>query len=536
MSFNQRPGHGVRPLGYESPENPGETGEEEVEETESETDSVPEVVEQVDEWLRINGTRKSSTAQAGTSGARELTGGSGVQREERDRQGGLPMVEALESAGQRSPSYTFSENARDRERRYSSSRSRSRSPLYSSESSAESREGRCHKHSHRHRRHRKRRDSNQRHRDSDRRRRDSSRRRSHRHRRERHDSASGKSNNIATLWKSWSLPELKDDLKHDELRLAWPTWRDMLMAVLDLNKPMGREWSEKEKYLTLMMYGGQHVREVASFTAPVTGEFLDAEPDKEPKFSNLVTRCNASFRARDPTMEITILRAMHQKKDESVREFLDKARKQISLCGYRTAEERDRELVLLLKQNSLDAIGISKQATGQSLEQMEALAINLEGIRQREQREKGDKAAKKEEGIFAVMDKFHAWQKTSAKTPNEQKLSFSNQQSRGGGAGSSRTQTQNSGSSGDCVGCGRVGGHDQGRKCYAADLECSSCGRKGHVWRVCKSRSQGGAGRGSAGRSGDRSRPRGRVNQVLSRERKEGGGREVNTIDDEWSS
>lgn len=282
---------------------------------------------------------------------------------------------------------------------------------------------------------------------------------------------------IATLWKSWAMPKLRDEMTHDEMRLEWPIWRDMLTSALELQSPPGRKWTEEEKYMTLMMHGGKNVRETASFTAPVSGEVPTGEDGKEPKFNNLITRCNVTYRARDPTMEITVLRNMIQRKDESVREFLEKARRQISLCGYNTGAERDRELIMLLKQNTIDAITISKHGIGQNLEQMEALAINLEAIRQREQRQAGDdgeKVGKPEIDIHAVMDKFNQWSKTN--TPGS--TSFQQNQS-----GYSKPQSRERG---DCNRCGRKGGHEEGWKCRATTMECYTCGRSGHLSAVCR--------------------------------------------------
>ena len=149
-------------------------------------------------------------------------------------------------------------------------------------------------------------------------------------------------------------------------------WRDMLMTALDLQSPPGREWTEKEMHLVLMLKGGRHVREIAAFTAPIAGEISRDEP----KFSNLVKRINAALKPSDPMMEITVLRSMCQKSDESVREFLERARRQASLCGYATTEERDRELMMMLKQNATDAIAFSQHSLlNLNLEQMEAAAI-----------------------------------------------------------------------------------------------------------------------------------------------------------------
>lgn len=323
-------------------------------------------------------------------------------------------------------------------------------------------------------------------------------------------------NTISSLWKSWAMPKLRDEITHDEMRLEWPIWRDMLVSALELQSPSDRKWSEEEMFMTLMMHGGRNIRETASFTAPVSGEVLVGEDGKEPKFSNLITRCNVTYRARDPTMEITVLRNMMQKKDESVREFLEKARRQISLCGYNTGAERDRELVMLLKQNTLDAISISKHGIGQNLEQMEALALNLEAIRQREQRQAVDseeKRMKQEIDIHAVMEKFNKW--SEANQPRTS--SYQQRQTK------SRDRS-------DCNRCGRKGGHEEGWKCRAVTMECFKCGRPGHLAAVCRQANVNVKNEpASGGKRGQREqRERDRVNQVSTR------GSQRNTKADGW--
>lgn len=275
-----------------------------------------------------------------------------------------------------------------------------------------------------------------------------------------------------------TLPEL-EDLAHEKMQLEWPMWRDMVVSALDLRNPAGRKWTESEKHLALMLKGGRHVREIAALAAPVAGEIVIDEANEEPKFSNLIKRINATFRPRDPTTEITVLRNMLQKREESVREYIDRARRQVSLCGYRTTEERDRELVMLLKQNATDAIQISQHSMGQSLEQMEALAINLEAIRMRQQRSVETRAQEPDVDVHAVMEKLGGWGQRNI------------------AANSQRVGSKPNRNVADCAFCGRRGGHEPGWKCRAQSMECFKCGRRGHTAAVCEQGS--GSGRGSRG-------------------------------------
>lgn len=317
---------------------------------------------------------------------------------------------------------------------------------------------------------------------------------------------------IAQLWKNCAMPALKDDATHDEMRLAWPTWRDMLIELLNMHRPPDRDWTEDEKFMALMMRGGRHIHEIAAFTTAVAGEVAQGENGKPPKFSNLVKRCDTTYGPKDVTMEVTILRAMHQKEDESVREFLNKARKQVTLCGYRGGEEKDRELMMLLKENTIDAREISKQAAGQSLEQMEAVAVNLEAIRAKEKREKkraDPPVAKEEVDVHAVWEKFKGWasQKQPERDPERVGQDYRSHQR-------SQQQAGQANSADKCSRCHKYGGHQRGEVCRALNMECYNCGRMGHTARACRSGAR-------AGKDERKGRPRQRVHQVGSRAREE---------------
>jgi hypothetical protein len=323
---------------------------------------------------------------------------------------------------------------------------------------------------------------------------------------------------ITSLWRNSAMPKMKEVLTHDEMRLAWPTWRDMLITILKLHKPANRDWTEEEKYLTLMMYGGSHVTDVASFTAPVEGEIPPDAHGFEHRFTNLVTRCNVTYRPRDVTAEITSLRNMIQKKTEPVREYLDRVRKQLTLCGYRTTEERDRELVMLLKINTIDAIDISKQATGKTAAQMEELALNLEAIRSRQVRSTEKVATqvtveKEEVDIHAVSSEGKNWP-GSQRFEGQNRGRENSQRRNWPERGRSRFSSANQFGSRRCDRCGRPGGHDSGFSCKAFDLICFKCNKRGHVERVCKSGQQQ-TNRGGYSQSGSSKS----VNSVGARER-----------------
>lgn len=303
--------------------------------------------------------------------------------------------------------------------------------------------------------------------------------------------AASEATGITSLWKQWAMPKLRDDMTHDEMRLEWPIWRDMLVKALELQSPAGRQWTEEEKHMTLMMFGGRHVRETAAYTTPVAGENVRGGRE----FSDLITRCNVTYQARDPTTEITYLRNMIQGEKESVREFLEKARKQISLCGYNTGEERDRELVMLIKQNTIDAMTISRHGFGQGLAQIEELAINLEAVRKREEHAKPREKAKQPEpevDVHAVLGKWNQWGE------NNQPRASGYQRPQASETRPMKRERK------DCEHCGRSGGHEANWKCKALTSQCYKCGRTGHLAAVCRqvnpNREQAsGSGRGQRG-------------------------------------
>lgn len=111
--------------------------------------------------------------------------------------------------------------------------------------------------------------------------------------------------------------------------------------------------------------------------------------------------------------------------------------------GTKSGKERDRELIMLLKQNTLDAISILKHGIRLGLDKMEELAVNLEAIHQREQRQASEgRAIMTEQEV-----EFHAV---------GEKSGFSRGPKQGRGSGPSAHPGQ------DCVHCGRVRGHEAG--------------------------------------------------------------------------
>lgn len=303
---------------------------------------------------------------------------------------------------------------------------------------------------------------------------------------------------ISELWKSCPLPKLKDDATFEEMRLTWPSWKNMLLDLLELGKPKGREWSEKEKHLTLMMYGGRHVREIDLLGAPVKKEEAENEGQEDLVFTTLIKRCDAAFRAKDPSMELSTLRGLKQETGENFRAFLERARRQISLCGFRTGEDRDRELMMLVKRNATNAFEISKFSSNcHTLEQVEEVALNLEAI-SREQligkMPSFKKEEKPEDDVHAIVSGKAEWK------PQQRNIK----------AEPSRPFRQNESS---CNRCGRRGGHERGYRCRAVDLTCFECGVTGHLAAVCRSKGRNQRQNQQAGRSRNQSF----VNQLGSR-------------------
>lgn len=183
-------------------------------------------------------------------------------------------------------------------------------------------------------------------------------------------------------FRGWTMPELPEKLTFDELRQEWPTWKNMLLGMFRM-KERNCPLTEEDKLTLLLTRGGKVVRDIHAYQPAVQDEVPAMDTEPEPQFTNLLKRCDFYFKARDPTTEITVLRGMRQGKEEPIRDFLSKARKQIRLCGYRSFEEQERELVMLLKTNCLDAEEISKQSMGRSAGELEALAVSLEELRRR---------------------------------------------------------------------------------------------------------------------------------------------------------
>lgn len=500
MQGIEHPGVGVRPIGWTAV----------VEENGAGRNEVPEVVNQVEEWRELNG--QSNTPGDGRFEAQE---GEGSQRPQGPPHEDWDVRRRREGRNTERPRDRY-----DRRDEEGSSGSPSGSELsleedtsagdyHSRRSYDEDRRGR--KQVRREKKAARRRERHQRR----------DRRRARRSQRSR-SKDDEKRITIPQLLKSCSLPALKVEASHEEMRLLWPTWRDLLTNLLAMTRPASREWTEKEKYMVLMMRGGQHVHDVDAFGTTAPDERTVNEQGEVPEFTNLIKRCNAAFKPKDATMEITILRAMQQKNDESVREFLGKARKQVTLCGYKTSEERDRELAMLLKQNSIDADEISKQAVGMTLDQIEAVAVNLEALRQRRKRENKveEKPEKTEVDVHAI------W-------PGAQQSFQAGRGRRGGRGRPNNAQSRWPGqSSQQGEGWGRSGGSYGGGHEHARSQDdrpkCYSCGKPGHIRRYCRER-------GGQGPNDVRGRQRERINQVHERDENSTVHGQVNKTDSsEW--
>lgn len=326
--------------------------------------------------------------------------------------------------------------------------------------------------------------------------------------------------------KGWLMPEFPDKLPYDELRLEWPTWKSMLLGYLRMKERGPGQLSEEDKLTLLITRGGKTVREIEAYQPPVEDEETAAEGGEEPKFANLLKRCDFYFKARDPTTEITVLRGMRQKKEESVRDFLAKARKQIRLCGYRSIDEQERELVMLLKTNCIDADEISKQSMGRTAAELEALAVGLEELRRRGSLTMKVEEKKAEDTTVAAIVKAvtsKMFQNTGSQSNRGGDGVGSWPKSGGGGGPSYSSDRSHAGDQGwqrgnrnqqrgrqSQQGAGRSqqrGGQRQGDRCFDCGSSshwrgncphgpsCYTCGSKNHMKANCPRKGQGGDNR-----------------------------------------
>lgn len=312
-------------------------------------------------------------------------------------------------------------------------------------------------------------------------------------------------------FRGWTMPEFNEKGSFEELRQEWPTWKNMLLGMLRM-KERGCQLSEEDKVTLLLTRGGKTIRDIHAYQPVVEGEVAGTEVELEPQLTNLLKRCDFYFKARDPTTEMTVLRGMQQLKDEPVRDFLAKARKQIRLCGYRTLEEQDRELVMLLKTNSIDSNEISKQSMGRSAAELEALAVSLEELRRRGSmatttRPEPVKEGKDEEDVVHAIARGHNRVDNFSRTQ-----SFT----AGNGRGWSRGGTSRRGQGGYNSNWSRAerwdrsgngSGTRQKRKCFDCGSEthqrencprgpcCYTCGDSSHFSAACPQNAQRQEGR-----------------------------------------
>jgi hypothetical protein len=290
---------------------------------------------------------------------------------------------------------------------------------------------------------------------------------------------------LAGLMKHIALRKLDDKLSYEAMQHEWPSWRDWLQEAFKYFKPANREWTEAEKHFALVTLGGKHVRDVAMHTAPSENELAVNESGVEPKFGNLVKRVDAAFMARDPENEVTLFRAMQQDESESVREFLERARRQLSLCGSMTVEEKEKELKLLLRTRTVDREEIMKRTVGEGLRRVEEMALLLESLRKR--------PAKQEAEVHALAKADHRKPWATSRPPAKPQLP--------------RPQTnRTSAKGGRCQSCGRFGGHEPGFRCPAANSVCFTCNNKGHRAEMCPQAAAGPKGGEQSGKGKERAR------------------------------
>lgn len=333
-----------------------------------------------------------------------------------------------------------------------------------------------------------------------------------------HPPVEGSGTKAIDAFRGWIMPEFPEKVPFEELRQEWPTWKDMLMGMLRMKERGLGELSEEDKLTLLLTRGGKVIRDIQAYQPAVEGEMPGTELTAEPKFSNLLKRCDFYFKARDPTTEITVLRGMRQMKDEPVRDYLAKARKQIRLCGYRTFEEQERELVMLLKTNCIDADEISKQSMGRTAAELEALAVSLEELRRRGNMGLMSKVEVKKEDeeandvIHAVSGRFNRPEGSKPQSArewggngNRQASSSYNSSWSRGGRPNQQTPGSNSRYKPRCFSCGSES--HMRANCPTRGPSCFLCGSGGHLKASCPRNNQRQGEREEQGR-------RVRVNQL----------------------
>lgn len=307
---------------------------------------------------------------------------------------------------------------------------------------------------------------------------------------------------VAAFLKQMSAHQLSDAKTHAEMEYEWPIWRDFLLDGLEMMQPMDSGWSEREMHFILMALGGKHVRDIAAYTAPEDSEVNLDENGVAPVFSNLIKRVNASFRPKDAATEVTLFRAMRQRQGESIREFLERARRQLSRCGPMAIAERERELILLLKSKTLLADDIVKNTLGKNtLQKVEEMARLLESLEERKKQEKQAEVHEVSQEVANVSSGRPAYAPQPFYTPRPQPPASqpkqANESSRPWSGKGRSSMAQQKGDR--CQSCGRKGGHDQGFRCPATNSVCFACNKRGHRAEVCGSQGTSGQGTSSTG-------------------------------------
>ena len=277
-------------------------------------------------------------------------------------------------------------------------------------------------------------------------------------------------NEVYKMAKFFKPDPFPPNLPSPEKYQAWRLWKKQFMVALELSG----ETSQRNKANFLVISVGEEVRQLI-FTLDLLPDAVPGET--KPVFDILVQGLETHFKGTsDETVDLTAFNTMKQGEKEGARDFHIRLMRQANLCGFLGQES-------LIKARFVTGMRDRKaaeQAFSQNWDLLQTVSVAA----------RNEAAAAAESLNTSSTPKAVEVAEISSRFPHYAgaRGGFTRGGlTRGGFPRGNFWKGAGSGSSGgDCKGCGRKGGHEQGFKCSAATASCRSCGKRGHFARVCR--------------------------------------------------
>lgn len=178
----------------------------------------------------------------------------------------------------------------------------------------------------------------------------------------------------------WPLKPFPGNLKPEEQRHEWRSWKQLFLSYLALKK---RVRSQQEKLAVLLLAGGTEIMK-ASQTSRSPKEIKVKPGEKELVFDNMMVRLDKHFRAEeDSILDSVLFHQMNQKQSEPFRDYVQRLRQQAAFCNFGAREET--EIILRIIQGANDREEFMRMAVWhhKTLEELEVFGTAMEDSKKR---------------------------------------------------------------------------------------------------------------------------------------------------------